>query len=63
MVGALFLVRLGRCQYGLDTGRQCVNKTRMGVGVPVIDDEELMGCRICPGHLAVFLEALRAKLK
>jgi hypothetical protein len=60
MIGALCIVRLGRCQWGSKKGmRQCTFKTRCAIAMPVIDADDLVGVRMCGEHIEAAVEALR----
>jgi len=54
MVGVVFRIRKGRCQYNagtIDMKALCGASTRMGIGFPAIDTEGLIGIRVCGQHL------------
>ena len=66
LVGALFRVRQGRCQYNAGVGTikaHCGAKTRLGIGVPVSDNDGLIGMRICGQHLEVVVERIVVEIR
>ncbi len=58
LVAALYRTRLGRCARQVNDER-CTEKTRIGIGIPVIDSDGLVGFRVCGKHIEAVLQDLR----